>query len=228
MATGASKLLLTLAYWLLLSAAPACAILLLRPPPPVARSRAPISAEATPLRSAPPPTLESDAAMHPGESVEAEEEDPLYSADVWLQRGDARYCNGEGYCASYRPFTEAGNHSRAVLLLAASSGLDEEETGALRSIADRVALSCECVVLLPTLEGAADRWPQAKLSHALLAAQSFVNTEHQAEALGVLFREGPGGWGAGGVPRVTTLPGQFAYTPPFPHMSPAVSPTCPK
>ena len=189
MATGASKLLLTLAYWLLLSAAPACAILLLRPPPPVARSRAPISAEATPLRSArkaAPPTLESDAATHPGESVEAEEDDPLYSADVWLQRGDARYRNGEGYCASYRPFTEAGNHSRAVLLLAASSGLDEEETGALRSIADRVALSCECVVLLPTLEGAADRWPQAKLSHALLAAQSFVNTEHQAEALGVL------------------------------------------
>ena len=63
--------------------------------------------------------------------------DPLDSDAAWLRSEDVRYGgaarSGRGYCASYLPFTLAGNHSRAVLLLG-------EPGPELRGVAARLAL----------------------------------------------------------------------------------------
>ena len=114
--------------------------------------------------------------------------DPLDS-DV-LRSEDVRYGggarSGRGYCASYLPFTLAGNHSRAVLLLG-------EPGPELRGIADRLALSCECVALLPELGGDAAAWTHEALGREALAASAYLAGAHRVQGLAVLGAGAIGG-----------------------------------
>lgn len=119
--------------------------------------------------------------------------DPALTADVWLQRETVRYggaASDAAYLTSYAPFTVDGNHTRAVLLLAAGRGLAapaaEPDEQTLRSLADRIALSCECVVLLPRLSGGTARWQHGRLLSEADAAARYLNAAHGAQALGVV------------------------------------------
>ena len=80
-----------------------------------------------------------------------------------------------------------------VLLLAAGRGLAapaaEPDEQTLRSLADRIALSCECVVLLPRLSGGTARWQHGRLLSEADAAPAcarvcfaFLEEEQLAEA----------------------------------------------
>lgn len=120
--------------------------------------------------------------------------DPIYDADVWLQREQVRYADGTpaagcGYCVSYLPFTVEGNHTRAALFLAAAdenSSIEcQQRSAILRSLADRIALSCECVVLMPSLTGGALRWKHAPLMAEVDAATRFLCRQYGAQALGI-------------------------------------------
>ena len=94
--------------------------------------------------------------------------------------------SGRGYCASYLPFTLAGNHSRAVLLLG-------ENSAELRGIADRLALSCECVALLPELGGDVAAWTHEALGREALAASAYLAGAHRVQGLAVLGAGAVGG-----------------------------------
>jgi len=134
-------------------------------------------------------------AVSSGEAPPDPAYDAAYDPDVWLRREDVRYDDGmgvpsgRGYCVSYLPFTVEGNHTRAVLLLAAGGRAapdGEPNEATLRSLADRVALSCECVVLMPRLAGGARRWQHAALLAEVDAATRYVCRQHGAQTLGVL------------------------------------------
>ena len=116
--------------------------------------------------------------------------DPLDSDAAWLRSEDVRYGgaarSGRGYCASYLPFTLAGNHSRAVLLLG-------ENSAELRGIADRLALSCECVALLPELGGDVAAWTHEALGREALAASAYLAGAHRAQGLAVVGTGAVGG-----------------------------------
>lgn len=166
---------------------------------PMPRSRAPQCSEAGPpqrLRSMPPLPQRAAPEVPAGGLAPPPPPDPVYDADVWLRREDVRYADGvgapsgRGYCVSYLPFTVEGNHTRAVLVLAAGGGRSapsgEPNEATIRSLADRIALSCECVVLMPTLAGGAQRWQHGPLLAEVDAATRYVNRQHRAQALGVL------------------------------------------
>ena len=115
---------------------------------------------------------------------------PPASESSWLRSEDVRYGgaarSGRGYCASYLPFTLAGNHSRAVLLLG-------EPGPELRGVADRLALSCECVALLPELGGDVAAWTHEALGREALAASAYLAGAHRAQGLAVVGTGAVGG-----------------------------------
>ena len=115
------------------------------------------------------------------------EDDPIYNDKLWLDAEMVRYGDGlggagVGYCASYRPFSIAGNHSRAVLMLDTMPSNEES----LLALAGRIALSCECVVLVPFLRGSALSWPLERLAEEVWAATRYLNGAHGIEALTVV------------------------------------------
>lgn len=122
--------------------------------------------------------------------------DPLDSDAAWLRAEDVRYGgaarSGRGYCASYLPFTLAGNHSRAVLILG-------EPGPELRRIADTLALSCECVALLPDLGGDdvtvcdVAAWTHEALGREALAASAYLAGEHRVQGLAIVGAGAIGG-----------------------------------
>ena len=137
----------------------------------------------------PPPTQKRSAARpslpSPPEPLNAAD-DPIYKEELWLQSEMVRYGDGAlgagiGHCASYRPFTLAGNHSRAVLIL--STGAHEES---VLSFANRIAVSCECVAFVPLLRGGCERWSHERLAHEAWAAVSYLNGACGAESLAIL------------------------------------------
>ena len=116
--------------------------------------------------------------------------DPIYADSLWLKTETVRYGTGDadgggvGHFAAYVPWIVSGNHSRAVLLL--DTEPEAHADGELAGLADRLALSCECVALLPSLRGGAARWPQARLADEVWAAISYLNRAHHAEAVGII------------------------------------------
>ena len=180
--------------WLVTLLATAAAVV--RPPLPPSRIRqAPLSCRQSQLRgcadSPPPPGAGGakavDAAASLAEQLGAD--DPIYQDELFLRGEDVRYGDGSsgagtGYCTSYLPFTAMGNHSRAVLCLTTEPTKVGEAS--LRAFADRVALSCECVVLLPWLQGGSARWSHQRLAFEALAACRYVNGEYGVERLAVI------------------------------------------
>lgn len=113
-------------------------------------------------------------------------DDPIYRDELWLDTKTVRYTeaqgSGIGHLVSYSPSTRAGNHSRAVLMLAMEP-YDEE---ALCALAGRVALSCECVALVPFLRGGLTAWPPERLASEAWSATSFLNAGFGAESLAIV------------------------------------------
>ena len=142
--------------------------------------------------SSPPPPITGGAKAVDAASKLAEQlgvDDPIYQDELFLRGEDVRYGDGSsgagtGYCSSYLPFTAAGNHSRAVLCLTTEPAQVGE--AALRAFADRVALSCECVVLMPWLQGGDARWSHQRLAYEALAGCRYVNGEYGVERLAVI------------------------------------------
>ena len=153
----------------------------------------------SPFRATLPPTrhrlLVAQRAPSPvGQGVHGlEPDDPVFQDELFLKSGEARYGAatqgaGVGYCSSYKPFEIAGNHSRAVLLL----DLEPPSEVDLCALADRIALSCECVALAPFLRGGTSRWPRERLAAEAWAAAEYLNGERGAEALTVVALGGAG------------------------------------
>jgi hypothetical protein len=120
----------------------------------------------------------------PRASAGDEVDDPIYRDELWVRGEEVRYgdggsSSGVGYCTSYLPFTVARNHTRAILCLETEPSLSG--SAALRSFADRVALSCECVALLPKLEGGLARWPHERLANEILTACRYLNRAYGTE-----------------------------------------------
>lgn len=116
-----------------------------------------------------------------------EDDDVVFRDELWLDTAQVRYGAatqgaGIGYCASFSIMERAGNHSRAVLLLDPSPRSEED----LCALADRIALSCECVALAPLLRGGAARWPRERLAAEAWAAAQYLNSGRGAEALAVV------------------------------------------
>ena len=116
-------------------------------------------------------------------------DDPIYRDELWLDSKQVRYVDGAhgagvGYCVSYSPSTRAGNHSRAVLILDTPARAEDEE--ALFALAGRVALSCECVALVPMLRGGRASWPPERLANEAWAATGYLNAAYGAEALAIV------------------------------------------
>ncbi|KAL3923289.1 MAG: hypothetical protein SGPRY_004269, partial [Prymnesium sp.] len=117
------------------------------------------------------------------------DDDPIFQDELFLSSQQLRYADGRtgggvGYLASYLPFTAANNHSRAVVCVVTQS--DSFSEVALRTLVDRVALSCECVALLPFLRGGAASWPHERLVNEVLDASRYLNRAHRVERLAVL------------------------------------------
>lgn len=111
-------------------------------------------------------------------------DDPIYKDELWLNGEMVRYGSsingaGVGYCVSFEPMHAAVNHTRAVVMLS-TAPVDEE---ALHSLAGRVALSCECVTLVPVLRGGMSRWTHERLSEEAWSAATYLNAARGAEAL---------------------------------------------
>lgn len=154
------------------------ALLLAAAAPPSARRSTPLSL-VTPRRTASAPELPKTV-----DPVD----DPIFRDELWLDSGHVRYADGlhgagVGYCASFSINTRAGNHSRAILILDAAPRPDEE---ALCALAGKVALSCECVALVPLLRGGAAQWPAERLASEAWAATSYLNGAFGAETLAIV------------------------------------------
>jgi hypothetical protein len=57
---------------------------------------------------------------------------------------------------------------------------------ALCSLADRLAFSCECTVLLPSLAGGAARWPRPRLGLESLRALTWLNQVKHIESVAII------------------------------------------
>lgn len=115
------------------------------------------------------------------------EEDPIYQDDLWIATEQVRYSDGTGadgiaIKSAYKPFEDAGNHSRGILLLHAAAPSEPD----LQLLADRLALSCECVALAPLLRGDLQRWPLQRLAHEAWQAAQYLNRACGAETLAVV------------------------------------------
>ena len=116
------------------------------------------------------------------------ETDPIYREELWLDSEQVRYAGGGsddsgiGFCASYSPSTRAGNHTRAVLILDRAPA----DAESLFALAGRVAISCECVVLVPILRGGSNNWPLDRLATEAWSAVSYLNAAFGAESLAII------------------------------------------
>ncbi len=116
--------------------------------------------------------------------------DPIHDRDAWLRRNEQQAYTPtsalpRAYETAYLPFVRAANHSRAVLLVAETEGAsDARATPLVKALADRVALTCECVVLCP--RPPAGRWGHAALVEAFSAASTYLHRVHGVEALGIV------------------------------------------
>ena len=128
------------------------------------------------------------------EADSGEEVDPIERDELWLDADSVRYGDasrgaGTGYCASFRPFDLAGNHSRAVLVLhlpEADEGVGgvDDAIGSACALTERLALACECVALVPLLRGGP--WAPERLAGEVWSACSYLNTQRKAEALAIV------------------------------------------
>jgi hypothetical protein len=133
---------------------------------------------------APPPAGADEAPYDPNVY---NPDDPIWQDELWLAAEHVRYGDssggaGIGYCTSYKPFELAGNHTRAILMLHAGTPSEPD----LLTLADRLALSCECVVLAPLMRGDPAHWPSERLAAEAWAASSYLNGARGAESLAVV------------------------------------------
>ena len=84
---------------------------------------------------------------------------------------------GVGYLTAYNPSMVDRSHTRAVLLLA-------PPRAGVKEFANRVALSCECLVLCPG--GLAPGMPPSRMAAEAWAAATYLNRQHGAQSLVVL------------------------------------------
>jgi len=124
-------------------------------------------------------------------------DDPIYQDDLWLLTEQVRYGQavrgaGVGYYSSYKPSALAGNHSRAILILDVAAGgsggaaaTSASETS-LRKFADKLALSCECIVLAPRLSDVAGGWGAERFAAEAWSALTYLNTVCGAESLAIV------------------------------------------
>ena len=114
---------------------------------------------------------------------ELDADDPVYREELWLHQEDVRYGDGGspgggvGYLTAYNPSMVDGSHTRAVLLLA-------PPRAGVKEFANRVALSCECIVLCPA--GLAPGMPPFRMAAEAWAAATFLNRQHGAQSIVVL------------------------------------------
>ena len=108
-------------------------------------------------------------------------DDPVYRDELWLYQEDVRYGGssggGVGYLTAYNPSMVDRSHTRAVLLLA-------PPRAGVKEFANRVALSCECLVLCPG--GLALGMPPSRMAAEAWAAATYLNRQHGAQSLVVL------------------------------------------
>lgn len=108
-------------------------------------------------------------------------DDPVYRDELWLYQDDVRYGGssggGVGYLTAYNPSMVDRSHTRAVLLLA-------PPRAGVKEFANRVALSCECLVLCPG--GLAPGMPPSRMAAEAWAAATYLNRQHGAQSLVVL------------------------------------------
>ena len=106
---------------------------------------------------------------------------PVYRDELWLYQEDVRYGGssggGVGYLTAYNPSMVDRSHTRAVLLLA-------PPRAGVKEFANRVALSCECLVLCPG--GLAPGMPPSRMAAEAWAAATYLNRQHGAQSLVVL------------------------------------------
>jgi hypothetical protein len=113
------------------------------------------------------------------------EDDPIYTDELWIVSKRVRYADSgdsEGILSSFKPFDDAGNHSRSILLLHATPPSEPE----LQLLVDRLALSCECVAMAPLLRGGLERWPPPRLAQEGWQAAQYLNRACGAETLAVV------------------------------------------
>ena len=111
---------------------------------------------------------------------ELDADDPVYRDELWLYQEDVRYGSsggGVGYLTAYNPSMVDRSHTRAVLLLA-------PPRAGVKEFANRVALSCECLVLCPA--GLAPGMPPSRMAAEAWAAATYLNCQHGAQSLVVL------------------------------------------
>ena len=112
---------------------------------------------------------------------ELDADDPVYRDELWLYQEDVRYGGssggGVGYLTAYNPSMVDRSHTRAVLLLA-------PPRAGVKEFANRVALSCECLVLCPA--GLAPGMPPSRMAAEAWAAATYLNRQHGAQSLVVL------------------------------------------
>lgn len=124
-------------------------------------------------------------------------DDPIWQDHLWLQTEQVRYGDGAqgagmAYYSGYNHADKslAGNHTRGILLLhtGASQGDDADASSevSLRSFANKLALSCECVALAPFLRGGASQWPPERLAAEAWAASTYLNRVCGAESLAIV------------------------------------------
>ena len=125
------------------------------------------------LSAATPPPLDDD--------------DPIYRDELWLDSAQVRYSpSGVGHCSSYT--VRGFNHSRAILLLDPAPASESD----LCALADKLALACECVALVPLLRGGRNQWPRERLAAEAWAAAKYLNGERNAESLAIVALGGAG------------------------------------
>lgn len=148
--------------------------------------RWPIAALLLARRGMPPVMVErrspSAPPLEPSDPTPADD-DPIYSADAYLDSRDVTFAGRDAYCACYRAPSRESKHSRAVVLIVDG---DERDAPTARSLAERIALSCECVALLPRGDGGGARWEQGRMAQEVLEASTWLNKEHGVEALGLI------------------------------------------
>ena len=128
----------------------------------------------------------------PGSHDPDDPDDPVNRPELWLRREEVRYGDagagaGFAYCSAYGRWDGdrvVGDNSRVVVLLESELARCGEE--ALRLLADRIALSCECVALVPLLRGGANRWPHSRLADEAWAACTYANAALGAQGLALL------------------------------------------
>ncbi|KAL1521386.1 hypothetical protein AB1Y20_021052 [Prymnesium parvum] len=148
--------------------------------PPAARRAPPPRAASPPP---PPPPRPADVAR--ALNAHLPPDDPIHNATLFLSSAEVSFPDGaaasaRGFCATYLPLAATRSHSRALLLLAPAP------PASLRPLTERLALGCECVALLPTLDGPPARWTHATLAAEALAASRHLLRAHGVSHLGVL------------------------------------------